>query len=72
MLCIDAFYGILWLELNKGSNHESELAIGFIECMNKMGKPPNVCFIRMAKQELRIVDTLYQQILCINSDSINN
>ena len=26
------------------SNSESEFALGFIECMNKMGKPPHVVY----------------------------
>ena len=43
MLCIDAFTKSCVICPIK-SNSESELALGFIECMNKMGKPPKVVF----------------------------
>ena len=41
MLCIDAFtkYCVIVPIM---SNSESALALGFIESMNKMGKPPQV------------------------------
>ena len=43
MLCIDAFTKYCVIVLIK-SNNESELALGFTECMNKMGKPPKVVY----------------------------
>lgn len=43
MLCIDAFTKYCVIVPIKSKN-ESELALGFIECMNKMGKPPKVIF----------------------------
>ena len=41
ILCIDAFTKYCVIVIIK-SNNESELALGFIGCMNKMGKPPKV------------------------------
>ena len=41
MSCIDAFTKYCVIVFMK-SNSESELAQGFLECMNKMGKPPKV------------------------------
>ena len=43
MLCIDAFTKYCAIVPIKSKN-ESELALGFIECMNKMGKPPKVIY----------------------------
>ena len=43
MLCTYAFTKNCVIVLTK-SNNESELALGFIECMNKMGKPPKVVY----------------------------
>ena len=43
MLCIDAFTKYCAIVPIK-SKSESELALGFIECMNKMGKPPKVVY----------------------------
>ena len=39
MLCTYAFTKNCVIVLTK-SNNESKLALGFIECKNKMGKPP--------------------------------
>ena len=43
MLCIDAFTEY-WVIVFFKSNNESELALGFIDCMNKTGKPPKVSY----------------------------
>ena len=43
MLCIDAFTKYCAIVIIK-SHNVSELALGFIECMNKMGKPPKVVY----------------------------
>ena len=43
ILCIDEFtkYGVIVIVK---TNNESELALDFIECMNKVGKPPTVVY----------------------------
>ena len=41
MLCIDIFSKYCAIVPIKGKT-ESDLALGFIECMNKMGGPPKV------------------------------
>ena len=41
MLCIDIYFQYCAIVPIKG-NTESDLALGFIECMNKMGGPPKV------------------------------
>ena len=43
MLCIDAFTKYCVIVRIK-SNNENALALGFIECMGKMGNPPKVAY----------------------------
>ena len=43
MLCTDPFTKYCAIVPIKSKN-ESELALGFIECMNNMGKPPKVVY----------------------------